>query len=73
MITNDTRFDILLYIYDELNSSQKQDMDDKMSWDFDLRDEMLAMKEVKNIMECCQTILSPSNAVVESLIKRINA
>ena len=72
MITNDTRFEVLLYIYDELNSSQKQDMDDKMSWDFDLRDEMIAMKEVKNTMERCQKMLSPSNAVLESLIKRIN-
>jgi len=72
MITNDTRFDVLLYIYDELNSSQRQYMDDKMSWDFDLRDEMIAMKEVKNTMERCQKMLSPSNAVVESLIKRIN-
>ncbi len=44
-----------------------------MSWDFDLRDEMLAMKEVKNTMERCLTMLSPSNAVVASLIKRINA
>jgi len=73
MITNDTRFDVLLYIYDELSPSQKQDMDDKMSWDFDLRDEMLAMKEVKNTMERCLTMLSPSNAIVASLIKRINA
>jgi len=72
MITNDTRFDVLLYIYDELNSSQRQYMDDKMSWDFDLRDEMIAMKEVKNTMERCQKMLSPSNTVVESLIKRIN-
>ena len=72
MITNDTRFEVLLYIYDELNSSQRQYMDDKMSWDFDLRDEMIAMKEVKNTMERCQKMLSPSNAVVESLIKRIN-
>jgi hypothetical protein len=66
-----TQFDLLLYIYDELNQEDKQAIENQMKWDFDLRDEILSMKETKAQMDACQPRVRDS--VVDSLIQYVRA
>ena len=67
-----TRFKSLLYVYEEMSESEKQDFKTRILLDEQLEKEVFVLSEVKNNIEKCMPLVSPGKNVLDSLKSKLS-
>lgn len=69
MQENDTQFNALLYVYNELDQKKKSSFEYDRLVNDDIREELSSYTEIKMMLDKCTPVVRPS--VVENLLERL--